>query len=251
MVMLATPDDQLDFAALSPEAVWANLREPEAPRQVGSEWIRQMRSRAHILANARRLVAEEGYDSVAMREVARRSGITPPTIYNLIGNRACVLREAIVEGQQAKVAFASRLARSTGMNPILAYAETILNALSCYQDYSRHSIRAIVHQRSDLELPRLITQRSRTAMMFWLDQLERDGRFWRKTCMETAGTLASRPILTAVARWADGGLTIAELRQKMALGVGTVLMGLMGHSESTAIEMWMIRNRSTRSDHAG
>ncbi|MEJ7935929.1 helix-turn-helix domain-containing protein [Sphingobium sp. AN558] len=216
-----------------------NRQDRDGTPGAGSEHIRQMRSRACIFANARQMIADRGYSGVSMRDLAERSGITPPTIYNLIGNRAAVLREAIAEGQQMKVAFASMLSRKTGINPILAYADTILNGLSRSQDYSRHSIHAIVHEKADSELSRLITQRSRTAMLSWLAQLERDGRIGRRVCLKTVAVLISRTILTVVAPWSEGEITIELLKNNLAVGMGTVLMGLMDDSERAQIEIWM------------
>ena len=41
----------------------------------GPGWMRQASCRAQILANARSLVAEAGYDHVAIRQIAARTGV--------------------------------------------------------------------------------------------------------------------------------------------------------------------------------
>ena len=51
--------------------------------------------RQQILEAARRLIETRGYDALTMRNLAIESGVTVPTIYNLIGNKEQVLLEAV------------------------------------------------------------------------------------------------------------------------------------------------------------
>ena len=53
-----------------------------------------------ILDHARAMIAEEGFDALKIRELAARSELTVPTIYNLIGGKSEILAriiEALVE----------------------------------------------------------------------------------------------------------------------------------------------------------
>jgi len=68
--------------------------------------------RARILAAARRLIAARGYDGLTMRELARESRVSVPTLYNLFGGkRALLLGE--LEETFAAVATAVEQARGT------------------------------------------------------------------------------------------------------------------------------------------
>ncbi len=54
----------------------------------------------HILAHARAMIAEAGFDALKIRELAARAELTVPTIYNLIGGKGAILAriiEALVE----------------------------------------------------------------------------------------------------------------------------------------------------------
>ena len=53
--------------------------------------------RQRILATARSIVAKRGYESLTMRELARASRVTVPTLYNLIGGKEAVLAAAVEE----------------------------------------------------------------------------------------------------------------------------------------------------------
>jgi len=47
--------------------------------------------RARILAAARKLVAERGYDGLTMRDLARTARVSVPTLYNLFGSKDAIL----------------------------------------------------------------------------------------------------------------------------------------------------------------
>jgi AcrR family transcriptional regulator len=60
--------------------------------------LQMNRRRERILAAARQLISKQGYESLTMRALAQASGVTVPTIYNLIGNKDAVLGAAIRDG---------------------------------------------------------------------------------------------------------------------------------------------------------
>ncbi|MGH0031181.1 MAG: TetR/AcrR family transcriptional regulator [Myxococcota bacterium] len=53
--------------------------------------------RERILECARTVIGERGYEGLTMRDLARASRVTVPTIYNLIGNKEQVLLAAVEE----------------------------------------------------------------------------------------------------------------------------------------------------------
>lgn len=48
--------------------------------------------RALILQHARAIIASEGFDALKIRDIAAGAGVTVPTIYNLIGGKAEILK---------------------------------------------------------------------------------------------------------------------------------------------------------------
>ena len=57
--------------------------------------------RERILAQARNMLAEGGFEALNLRDLAEDSGVTVPTLYNLIGNKAEILK-ALVMGAFAE-----------------------------------------------------------------------------------------------------------------------------------------------------
>jgi AcrR family transcriptional regulator len=54
-------------------------------------------NRAAILAAARAVFAEEGYDAVGVRDIVRRTGLAPGTFYNYFGGKDAVFRVLVSE----------------------------------------------------------------------------------------------------------------------------------------------------------
>jgi len=59
--------------------------------------------RGRILAAARKLVAERGYDGLTMRDLARAARVSVPTLYNLFGSKDAIL-VAELEGWARRIA---------------------------------------------------------------------------------------------------------------------------------------------------
>ena len=58
---------------------------------------RQYRRREKILAAARDLITQHGYDGVTMRKLAAKANVTPKTLYHQFGNKEKLLRTAVEE----------------------------------------------------------------------------------------------------------------------------------------------------------
>ncbi len=70
--------------------------------------------RARILAAARELIAERGYDGLTMRDLARASRVSVPTLYNLFGGKQALLL-AELESTFAAVVAGIATARTGGV----------------------------------------------------------------------------------------------------------------------------------------
>ncbi len=59
--------------------------------------INMQKRRDRILTEARRVIAEHGYDALNTRDLAKAAGVTAPTLYNLIGNKDQILVALFLE----------------------------------------------------------------------------------------------------------------------------------------------------------
>ena len=59
--------------------------------------LNMQKRRNRILSEARRLIAEGGYEALNTRALAKAAGVTAPTLYNLIGNKEEILKALMLE----------------------------------------------------------------------------------------------------------------------------------------------------------
>lgn len=81
---------------------------------------RMAERRARILETARSLIENQGYEALTMRDLARGSEVTVPTIYNLIGNKESVLLAAVED--QTKPFVAGLAAQSGDLTRVIEAA---------------------------------------------------------------------------------------------------------------------------------
>ena len=101
--------------------------------------------RERILRQARKMLAEGGFDALKLRDLAEASGITVPTIYNLIGNKTEVLK-ALVMGSFAEyeASVEKRLPCPTEQLPALMM-DTLMDIVARDEDYFRATALASEH----------------------------------------------------------------------------------------------------------
>jgi AcrR family transcriptional regulator len=105
--------------------------------------------RERILHEARKKLAEGGFDALNLRDLAEVSGITVPTIYNLIGNKAAVLK-ALVMGYFAdyEVSLEKQLPCPTEHLPVIMIS-TFTEMIALDEDY--HRATALASERMESE----------------------------------------------------------------------------------------------------
>lgn len=99
---------------------------------------------ARILEAARGLIAEAGYEGVTIRELARRSRVSVPTLYNLFGDKDALLVRAVGDqlGEFLERVRPARDAR--GVERLLAIPEMAGRAMRREARYSRAVISVFV-----------------------------------------------------------------------------------------------------------
>lgn len=119
------------------------------------------RSRAAVLAAGAELFATQGYAATTVDQVAERAGVSKPTVFNAVGNKATlfrVVRDVAMAGDDADVAVTQRpsvsaIAEATDLaDAILATAEHVTALCRRYHP---------IHQaltRADAALAELYTE---------------------------------------------------------------------------------------------
>lgn len=99
--------------------------------------------RERILAAAREMIGERGFDALTMRDLARASRVTVPTIYNLIGSKEQVLFAAVEDQTRRFVAGVERADIRAPEGRVLAVVESCVRELLRTPDYYRSLLKLL------------------------------------------------------------------------------------------------------------
>ncbi|MGH0038264.1 MAG: TetR/AcrR family transcriptional regulator [Myxococcota bacterium] len=88
--------------------------------------------RKRVIETAQRLIGKTGYHGVTMRDLARESGVSIPTLYKLFGDKKHLLDAAVGAGMSEMI-----LGRceSRGVRRYLALLEGLACSIGCRPDY--------------------------------------------------------------------------------------------------------------------
>ena len=177
--------------------------------------------RQRLLEEVRRLIESGGFEGLTMRELASASGVTVPTIYNLIGNKEAVLLAAVEEQTEG---FTSALERVQG--DLIEVVEATVRQLLRRPRYYRALLLALTN-----------TEHAGAAQRYAAQALSRQIERALKA-LEEANELASwiEPISIsqrlhghidyAAIQWARGTLSNSAFRSAALLDTSLTLLGV-------------------------
>jgi len=188
---------------------------------------RQMAERRErILAAAREIVAVHGYAGLSMRDLARASRVTVPTIYNLVGGKDAVLFAA-VEEQTARFVAGIEETRAAGpVEHILAVHESCVRELLRLPRYYRTFLMLLVSADAAATIRARVTQALARELARGVETLSAQGALadWAEPAALVA--LLHRNLNAASLSWASGELADARLRPVALYGACCVLSGV-------------------------
>ena len=182
--------------------------------------------RRRILAAARAIVAECGYEALTMRELARRSRVTVPTLYNLIGGKEAVLAAAVDE-QTAR--FLARIVPGAGASPaarVLAVVDACTRELLALPAYYRTLLHLLATAEAAGPVRTRVDRALGSALAGGLAAIAGAGELapWVDEHALLRG-LRSQLGATALA-WASGALSDARFPAEAAYQASLTLLGV-------------------------
>jgi AcrR family transcriptional regulator len=160
--------------------------------------------RERILSAAREIIGERGYEALTMRELARRSRVTVPTIYNLVGGKEELLFAAVEEQTARFVASIGRVDAATPATRVLAVVEASSRELLRMPGYYRSLLRLLFSSPGVDPERATVSQALETALEHAVAELERTGELaaWADPRVLVERLLAHL-VFTSV-QWAGG-----------------------------------------------
>ncbi len=182
--------------------------------------------REGILAAAREIIGELGYEGLTMRDLARASRVTVPTIYNLVGGKEAVLFAAVEEQTERFVAGVEQVDDAAPAARVLSVVDACTRELLRLPRYYRSLLRLLF--ASDAAAPaRDAVGRALAAQLAQgVRDLRDSGELVAWADPETLVDQLGAQLAFASMRWAAGELDREGLRAASAYGVCLALMSV-------------------------
>ena len=187
---------------------------------------RQMAERRdRILASTCDIVAELGPEGLSMRDLARRSRVTVPTIYSLIGGRDAVLFAAIEEQVARFVNGIEQAPASNAVDRVLAVYESCLQELLSLPRYWRTFLRVIFTRPSAEAMRARLASAMDVEMSRGVDALRQTSALAEWVEPRALVALLHRNQTVVTMQWGAGEFPDSHLRAAMLFGPCCVLAG--------------------------
>jgi AcrR family transcriptional regulator len=132
---------------------------------------RQKSRRAAILAAARELIVEHGYEGVTMRELAARSDVALKTLYQQYDNKENLLAKAVEEMHANTYADIMKVDKETGLDKLFFIIDTVLATNMENDAYARTMAPILARGASTITF----IQTRKAAYRQALDQMQAEG----------------------------------------------------------------------------
>ncbi len=187
--------------------------------------------RQQILEAARGLIESSGYEELTMRSLALESGVTVPTIYNLIGNKQQVLFEAV---EDQTTSFVSSLERK-GVD-LVTTIEVTVRQLVRRPRYYRALLLVLAHSDRADPARRHVGRAIDRQIAKSLTDLAESGALVEWAHLETLTQRLRAQLDMASLEWARGSLTTTSFRAAALVDLATTMLGLTSGADRESFE---------------
>lgn len=182
--------------------------------------------RERVLETARRLIAEHGYEGVGMRELARESRCSVPTLYKMFGDKGALLVAAVEHAFTGLLSTIDRSHSERGSELLLAIFEGCYRELVRVPRYSRAVLAVFVSAGQTTELRDVVARHITAEIQVALERMREQGELetWvdARALAERMGSHLSSVNL----EWAAGHLSDVALRAALVYGASMMLLGV-------------------------
>lgn len=182
--------------------------------------------RARILAAARELIAARGYEGLTMRDLARASRVSVPTLYNLFGGKQALLLGELEETFANVAASLARARDGSLVERAFAACEAGNDELLAAPRYSRELTHLFLTSEDTAPLRKAIAQRYVEMMAGVLRDAQATGDLVAWADPVTVSRRMFSHFTHAMIEWTQGELDDDEFRAATQLGIALMLLGL-------------------------
>ncbi|MFP6606104.1 MAG: TetR/AcrR family transcriptional regulator [Myxococcota bacterium] len=187
--------------------------------------------RERILETARGLIESRGYEGLTMRDLAGSSGVTVPTVYNLVGSKEEVLFAAVKEQTRR---FVADLQRARG--DLIAVVDATVSQLLRRPRYYRALVLVLLGAELTDPSRRHVAGAVAREIAIALDELFEAGDLAPWVDLAALGERLHAHLDMTSIEWARGGLSAAALRAAARFEAATTMLGVTSGTSHVAFE---------------
>lgn len=203
-------------------------RKYESPRQLARQSM--------ILAAAREMLDEGGYDGLTMRGLARKAGVAQGTLYNLYGSKDDLVIAAVddlLEGLGEEI---TRRTPEPGIDAILTQAQVTGANIQAAPAYAAAMTRIVMNAQDDARMVELVFSRYYPAVRRCLHAAEKAGELVEDVNVDAVARHMSGNSWGVILLWVMGMLPIEQIVRERERSALLVLIGITREPRRSQLE---------------
>jgi AcrR family transcriptional regulator len=197
--------------------------------------------RERILASARELIAEGGFEALTTRVLARRARVTVPTIYNLIGAKDDVLFAAVEEQTARFLDAIGGRKRRAPLAQVLAVSDDCVSELLRDPRYYKALLRLMYSSESALKVRHSVGATVLREFSRGLEAMRETGALVEGLKVRLLAPQLAGQLSAASLQWATDDLDEAGFRRAARLGTQLLLLGATRGAARRQLEEKLLR----------
>ncbi|HXU74625.1 MAG TPA: helix-turn-helix domain-containing protein [Polyangia bacterium] len=182
--------------------------------------------RGRIIAAARRLIAEVGYDGLNMRALADAAHVSVPTLYNLFGSKHAILAAEMQDAFRSVAGALDLKKRGDAVERAATLLQAGIKNLLSMPGYYRELVHVMLTSREPDELRRSIEDQYVALMAGNLRAGQADGELADWFDADVLSRQMFFTFMMVVLGWARGECDDDGLQQIAPYGQGMLLLGV-------------------------
>ena len=197
-----------------------------------------------ILDVARLLIADHGYEGVTMRELAEKSLVSVPTLYNLFGGKNELLFAAVESYFKRLLGGGERAGTEKGLSKLLSLIETVSRETVRHAAYMRALMGFFGGPGASAGLLELVERELTTQLVEALEQMQRQRQLAAWVDPQALSERLRGQLTIVTFEWSQRYLSDAGLRGASLYGAGALLLGLVRGKAAGEIERLVRKHQS-------
>jgi AcrR family transcriptional regulator len=197
-----------------------------------------------ILDVARLLIADHGYAGVTMRELAEKSLVSVPTLYNLFGGKNELLFAAVESYFQQLLWGGERAGTEEGLPKLLSLVETVSRETVRHAGYMRALMGFFGGPGASAGLLELVERELTSQLVEALEQMQRQRQLAAWVDPQALSERLRGQLTIVTFEWSQRYLSDAGLHGAMLYGAGALLLGLVRGKVVDQVESLVRKHQS-------